>query len=558
MLFVNIKKISIRTLCLIVVMTMLLPFAIALLSVADRSNKDFSRYVEETDLNLLNIGRLELDDEMQQIDTFITNGFSSNPNLLSAASTMSPIGISVHLQGWLSEFNARMLNLKYTPYACVYDRRSDRFHYSYTNPVPSDTKEDLKKMMQESAETETPTGWRIVTVGGLRYLFCCNEYRSLVLGSLIPVARVLEAIRGTFSYQTAYFDIGYTDRIPEIHKDRALLSTPIPEAGLSLWMTVDKAEMRKNMPLVQSLLTGVAYLFLCTLPVMYLFLQRHVIRPLNHIDRALSMADSGDLEHRISAHNYAKEFVHINTSFNQMMDSIIDLKLSNYENEIRFQQHELINLQLQIKPHFLYNTFHDISSLAMIHDYEGIQFMMRNLADYFRYSVRTGFCLVPLEREMSFLHSYLNIMSLRYDGCFSFSADIAPDVEKLTIPPLLIHTFIENIMSHTIRVGNFITILMTAKREGNYAVIEIRDDGDGIPPDKLKAIYERRKYTDEFGKEHVGIWNCFKRLDCFYGEKAEIRIQSKVAEGTAVFIRIPYSEEETDVRTISPGYPGTV
>ena len=114
----------------------------------------------------------------------------------------------------------------------------------------------------------------------------------------------------------------------------------------------------------------------------------------------------------------------------------------------------------------------------MIHDYEGIQFMMRNLADYFRYSVRTGFCLVPLEREMSFLHSYLNIMSLRYDGCFSFSADIAPDVEKLTS---LIESGQEVQDAIAQRYDDDLEKRSKRRRNKKKGIIEIPDDNSDLP-----------------------------------------------------------------------------
>jgi len=551
--FLNIRHLSIRNILVCVLVALILPFNIALFTITYRLSDAFVDSIISSDQNLLSLNEIKLADEMRQIETFITEGFSSNTSLKTASSTRRPITVSINLQSWLSEFNARMLNLQFKPYAFVYDTRTGRLTQSYTNPLPLGCVRDLQRHFGSNKLSESPDSkWQILTIGGYRYLYVSFSYRGLILSSLLPIKDIIDIAKASFPYRSIYLYVGEQQQIPSIVPSRKLLSLELNDSDIAIWMTVDYTEIQKQIPNVQNVLVFLSCLSIFIIPLFYYIIQKLIIHPLSHIDRALTAADRGNIKHRIQSHNYAKEFIHINSSFNNMMDSLINLKIENYENEIKIQQHELLNLQLQIKPHFLYNTLNSISALASLNDYRSIQKIAFEMSDYFRYSMGTGSHLVALKKELAFLRSYLGIMEVRYSGCFTFEAHLDPGMEKLTIPPLLIHTFIENIMVHTVKVGTYTTITLSVVQLGKDVRIIIADDGEGISTEILEQIRSRCKLTDEFGKEHIGIWNCYKRLEIFYGKQAHLQIDSHVSEGTTVTIQLPYSEEETDVHSLTP------
>lgn len=551
---INLQQHSIRSLVAVMLVFFLLPFNIALLYITSVSSNVFSQSVIDSEMNILNISCIQLEDEMSQIEAFITQGFSSNPNLITASYTNDIVTAKTALMSWLASFNARMLNLNFKPYAYAYNIENASLVTSYMDPIPgAASHNDLLNLMGSSYVEDLSESWDFIYVSGARYLARCYIHRNLFLGALIPVQDVISSTRENFSFKSPYCNLTFGADIPSVRTGRILLKRQLKGSPIFLWVSMESSEIAAKIPQVQNVLLIISVLFTILLPLMFILANRYIIRPLNRIDQALNKINDGDTEYRISAHNYAREFVHINSSFNHMVDSVVNLKMKNYESRLQIQQHEMLNLQLQIKPHFLYNTFNDISSLAALHDYRGIQKMMRSMSDYFRYSVRTGYHMVPLERELNFLHAYLSIMEMRFYGCFTFRSNVEVGIEKVLIPPLLIHTFVENIMTHIVKVGTYTTITLNARRNEGYVVLEIIDDGEGMDEETVRRLNDKKKLVDEFGKEHIGIWNCFKRLIYFYEGNAEMKIYSTPLEGTRILITIPFSTE--DPKSIKERYP---
>ena len=59
-----------------------------------------------------------------------------------------------------------------------------------------------------------------------------------------------------------------------------------------------------------------------------------------------------------------------------------------------------------------------------------------------------------------------------------------------------------------------------------------------------EALSTGEPYVDPAGNKHIGIWNCMRRVEVFYGEKTSLEIASQQCDGTSIILEIPYKEAE--------------
>lgn len=94
-------------------------------------------------------------------------------------------------------------------------------------------------------------------------------------------------------------------------------------------------------------------------------INHHLIKPMEALTQEMELIRQGDLKHRIMAgHTEYKEFQTLVTTFNQLMDQIVNLKIRNYEEKIALQEAEQKYIRLQLRPHFFLNAMTTVSSLS--------------------------------------------------------------------------------------------------------------------------------------------------------------------------------------------------
>jgi signal transduction histidine kinase len=203
-------------------------------------------------------------------------------------------------------------------------------------------------------------------------------------------------------------------------------------------------------------------------------------------------------------------------------------ELRTAELEKRLTQAKLQALQMQLNPHFLFNTLHGISSL-MHKDVEAADKMITRLSDLLRYALNTTETQeVALEDELTFLQRYLEIEKTRFGPRLSIQMDIAPNTLQAHLPNLILQPIVENAIRHGIephsRPGK---IQLHAHRENSELIVRVSDNGSGLPP------VEKRR-------EGVGLSNTRARLDQLYGPGHHFTLSPAEGGGTQVQIRIPF------------------
>jgi two-component system sensor histidine kinase YesM len=198
---------------------------------------------------------------------------------------------------------------------------------------------------------------------------------------------------------------------------------------------------------------------------------------------------------------------------------------------------ELQALQAQISPHFLFNTIHSIKCVAAIDRNLQIHTMSSNLMDLLRMSFRHDSLGIQLHQEVDNVKKYLAIMEQRYGaGAIDVVYTLDDRVASCAIPKLTLQPLVENAIRHGLDMARANNRLeLRTRLDGDFAVIDVMDNGHGMPRPKRVASSEDNAYHDR----HVGLDNVAHRLNLFFERECPLRVESAPGKGTTVSICIP-------------------
>lgn len=202
---------------------------------------------------------------------------------------------------------------------------------------------------------------------------------------------------------------------------------------------------------------------------------------------------------------------------------------------------EMKALQLQIKPHFMFNVLDNIASLAMIENAERTRELVYLFAEIMRYIVKNADKIVKVNEEIDEIKKYLKIQAIRFGGKINYNIDIDENIKDIGIPSMIIQPFVENSVIHGIekKEGNGSIEILGYSFEENI-IFEVRDDGVGMTKHRLKEVMESFEAKTIVGKSTgLGISNVNKRIMYTYGSEYKVSIKSSPNIGTTVIIKIP-------------------
>lgn len=199
--------------------------------------------------------------------------------------------------------------------------------------------------------------------------------------------------------------------------------------------------------------------------------------------------------------------------------------------QTQLAQAQLQALQMQLHPHFLFNTLHAISAL-MHRDVEAAEKMLARLSDLLRLTLESGHTQeVRLKEEAEFLRKYLEIEQTRFQDRLTVEMEIAPETLDALVPNLILQPLVENAIRHGIapraQAG---TVKICAERRGGALHIEICDDGPGLRPGN--------------GREGLGLKNTRARLAAMYDGRHRFELSAPAAGGVRVELEIPFRTAE--------------
>ena len=240
------------------------------------------------------------------------------------------------------------------------------------------------------------------------------------------------------------------------------------------------------------LLVVATFLFILAVPLIYGYMKKRIVRPLNYLNEGFYQIENGNRHYTVETEADTREFQNAYASFNRMVRSMESLRLDNMEKELEKKELELDNLKLQIRPHFLMNTFNLMYYLLRSPEgAEEAKKLILYLSDYFRYLFRSDRNTELFDKELALIKGYVEVAKIRCPEGLEISYEIDPEVRLIRVPPLLVHNFVENVVKHALTVGKCVHILLAAHYENGWIEFEISDDGNGMSQEQAEKINQR-------------------------------------------------------------------
>lgn len=283
---------------------------------------------------------------------------------------------------------------------------------------------------------------------------------------------------------------------------------------------------------------GMLLLILC----LSYYIPLSITRPIRRLSEVTDQVAKGDLSVRANV-RLGTEVTVLNDSLNMMIDKINELLEQVKKEQIRLRRAEFELLQSQINPHFLYNTLDAIIWLAECGEQEKVVHMVSSLSEFFRTSLNQGKDIISIKEEIQHVSSYLEIQQVRYQDILKYEIHVPEELDKYRIPKITIQPLVENALYHGIKnKRGFGEIDITGWEEQDYFVLQIKDNGIGITPERLKQIQDKMQHKVSSGEEIYGLYNVNERISLNFGEIYGISIESVYGEYTIVSIKLPYVE----------------
>lgn len=272
----------------------------------------------------------------------------------------------------------------------------------------------------------------------------------------------------------------------------------------------------------------------------YHYLSLIIVR-IKRLIAVMNQAATGDNDVRLTLKT-GDEMERLADGFNVMMERLSELMEDNYQQGLKRREAEFVALQAQINPHFLYNTLESINweALRMTRGQNKISDMVTALSDLLRFSINKGNEIVTFEDEFNHLRNYLFIQQERYNDKFDVAWDIAPEVLSCRTVKLILQPLVENAIYHGLEEiddNGLISIRGRVREEG--ILIEIMDNGAGIPDERLQQIRYSIRDWAESPSTGIGVRNVHERIQLYFGRSYGIAIHSIVDIGTTIQIRLP-------------------
>lgn len=289
---------------------------------------------------------------------------------------------------------------------------------------------------------------------------------------------------------------------------------------------------------------SVAILFVIAL---VLFLIQQITNPLSKLTQFLKKASPDEPLPAIPVKSI-DEVGQLIISYNRLSSRIVKLTDEVKLNESLKKEADMQALQIQINPHFLYNTLSSIHWLALMNKDHKIAEMVGSLSNFLRFSLNNGQEYCPVQQEILHVQNYVNIQTLRYPDKINFEVQLDPGIQDQYMLKLLLQPLVENAMLHGILKregdGTIRIEIRHAEEQEEHLHFTVSDDGTGIAAERLEWIQSQLSEYPAHDREQpasggYGLRNVHNRLVLHYGKEAGLHIESTEGEGTRISFIIP-------------------
>lgn len=387
-------------------------------------------------------------------------------------------------------------------------------------------------------------GWIVVTVGKEQYLLRSYDTQDYSAAAWIKADTFLDQVLRLEHDTNRILELEDKEGVRiageayEGTKSMEVWRKEIGKYHLILVCTVEGNTIYEQIPLLPVAILSIVLLMIGLLAWLYWYVRREIFQPIRALMYTIEYIQNGDYRHRVETRCENREFSVLNAAFNTMLDTIVELRISEYERQLCQKEAEIKYFQMQIKPHFFLNAIATIHSMSFDNRGEEIRAYIAALSDNIRYMFKAGLHTVPIAEELDHLEKYLEMQEILYPGCVFCYMDRPQELMEWQIPQMILHTFLENKYKHTVKVGNILSIYIAVKeiqRQGQKALeVTIEDDGEMFPENVIQKKWE---INDQNG-HGVGLYNVARTMEIMYGMPDLLKFDN-ISGGTKITICFP-------------------
>ena len=242
------------------------------------------------------------------------------------------------------------------------------------------------------------------------------------------------------------------------------------------------------------------------------------------------------------------EFGFLCEKFNFMVKRVDELVSKVISEERKRKDTEIMSMQYQIRPHFIYNTLSSIRLYAYLKGEEEISEMLSTMGRFLRNTIHNVGRMITVDEEIKNINDYIDLYKIRYNNGFKYQCLKEANVGECKIPSMMIQPIIENSFFHGLNTkidGVYEAKVTLSVYECEKGIcISVIDNGIGIKEEDLDKICQG-KCNDNIERLHIGIANTEKRIRGMFGEEFGISIKSEYGSYTQVDIILPKIIDET-------------
>ena len=557
------RPITAKTALLKISMLFLIPFFLFMFGRNVYSNTIYRQRLTENNQTRLTMFESFLEEDLKNVEYFMSDMIANDGGFNALRYPLSYVDSYLQVQQLQEKFESVMKTIDSISAFCIISPKSNITNGPFRKNVSYDEKENIKTYLNQLVKEKGDgaiTDWRVQQIGEKYYFLKIMGLGGVYSSCIIDVGNVstIEEIGSEnsylvfeengeiLSYQEQMKELGIrvqegkTSYLTGSRRDQFVVMSysEILNCCLMLVEPYRGIWSMESLPLIMLLLS---VFFAILLLRCYRMLKRDFLNPLEQMVETMEQIGDDGLESRLCVRNQVKEYKKMESTFNAMMDRIKELKILAYVRLIQAQQTELQYYQIQIRPHFFLNCMKNLYAMTAARKYTQMQEMILTLSEYLRAVLKDHDMIVPLEKELDSVRSYVKLQQMSSARPPEYEEDVSPQLMQFGIPPMSLLTFVENSFKYEKSGEGAMQILIKARLfldgEEKFVNITIMDNGKGFPEEVLEILNDPEK---RMPGEHMGINNVEQRFSLVYQKPCSF-VYSNM-NGACVDIFIPFEE----------------
>ena len=314
-------------------------------------------------------------------------------------------------------------------------------------------------------------------------------------------------------------------------KNDSVNQMPLYSYQFTFYDLLDESHLVRNMNLIKPAV-WIAFLSILLFSLFAFWIIRTITQPIYQLIDKLPAVTQGDFSNKVSI-NGTYETQELGRAYNLMLEDLESYVDHLMITEAEKRKFEIRSLQMQIQPHFVYNTLTAIKFLIWQNEQEKATQAIDSFVQLLRHTFNRKE-IVPLKDELAIVEEYLILMNVRYGDRIQSAIFSAEECENCLVRKMILQPIIENAYLHAFpeEEKGYIQIFSRISKSG--LVIEIIDTGIGF--DEASSVIRNQTSEHYSG---IGLENIDQRIKLLYGEKYGLTVDSRVNEGTTVRLLLP-------------------